>query len=744
MSPKMWAKPDQTYAEHVFATYTAWQATVEGKRPLIRRLGEQHGFEEELFLQRSLFTVVLHDIGKNILPFQRMMRLVRSGRRPAWSENYRHELVSYSAILRGSAALDRQERPLLEVAMPLDALAVLGHHKRLNPDLQSFERELTLPPPELCEEGIQDALALAATLFEREGYRFPSLELKNLNPVCEVRGLIGIEGVLPRFYEQFADPAALRETYTVLKAILHYADWHGSAGKPVKYALSTGSTELRSKIADRCRERNIPFTGLLPFQEACASTSWHCIAIAPTGSGKTEGSLLWALHNIREMGGGKLIYLLPTMVTANSIYRRLEEYFGKGNVGVSHSTASLLFLGEEDTTTGRDALFDRSFIQPATVATVDQLLTAGFNTGRWALVEANAANSVIVIDEIHAYDPWTLALVLHSIEHFARLGARFMLMSATMPEYLLDLLQAALPGATVVRDASLLASARNTFEVVDAEIEEMADRIEEAVCDGRKTLVVVNSVGKCQDLTRTFADLDPICYHSKFTLQDRTEKEKAIDSSSLLIATQVVEVSLDIDFDLMFTECAPPDALVQRAGRVNRRRAKEGTTVTICRPSDVSRRIYEPNGTGLLARSFAAFEMGPDRPTEADLTAIVEQVYAGTEIAEDPRFQEASRAYAQSQYRLMGVLDNNVYKDEKSEVTRRIEYPQVSVIPLQFRETVRDLPPNRRRCYEVKMPVWYVKKHREERGDVVFCDMEYDPVLGARFTERPEEAYVII
>lgn len=572
----MWAKPNQTYAEHVFAAYTAWQATIEGKRPLIRRLSEQHGFEEELFLQRSLFTVVLHDIGKNILPFQRMMRLIRSGRRPAWNENYRHELVSYSVMLRGSVALDRQDGPLLNVPMPLDALAVLGHHKRLNPDLQSFERELTLPPPKLCEEGIQDALDLAAALFEREGYRFPSLALKNLNPVREVRGLIGTEGVLPRFYEQFADPAALRETYAMLKAILHYADWYGSAEKPVKYALSTGSTELRSRIAERCHERNIPFTGFLPFQKACASTSGHCIAIAPTGSGKTEGSLLWALHNIAEMGGGKLIYLLPTMVTANSIYRRLEEYFGKGNVGVSHSTASLLFLGEEDTPAARDALFDRSFIQPATVATVDQLLTAGFNTGRWALVEANAANSVIVIDEIHAYDPWTLALILRSIEHFARLGARFMLMSATMPEYLLGLLQTALPGATVVRDASLLASARNTFEVVDAEIEEMTDRIEEAVCAGRKTLVVVNSVGKCQDLTRTFADLDPICYHSKFTLQDRTEKEKAIDSSSFLIATQVVEVSLDIDFDLMFTECAPPDALVQRAGRVNRRRVKEG------------------------------------------------------------------------------------------------------------------------------------------------------------------------
>ncbi len=743
MSQAMWAKPDQTYAEHILAAYTAWRATVEGKRPLIRRLGERHGFEEDRFLQRSLFTVVLHDVGKNILPFQRMMHALRSGRRPAWSENYRHELVSYSVMLRGSAALDRQDGPLLDIAMPLDALAVLGHHKRLNPDLQSFARELPLPPPKLCEQGVRDALDLAATLFEQEGYRFPSVAPKNLYPAREVRELIGPEGYFFKFYEQFPDPAALRETYAALKAILHYADWYGSAGKPVNYTLQTGSADLRSQIRDRCREQNIPFTGLRPFQEACASTSGHCIAIAPTGSGKTEGSLLWALHNIADMGGGKLIYLLPTMVTANSIYRRLEEYFGKGNVGISHSTASLLFLGEEDSSDARDALFDRSFIQPATVATVDQLLTAGFNTGKWTLIEANAANSVIVIDEIHAYDPWTLALILRSIEHFAHMGARCMLMSATMPEYLLDLLQTTLSGAAVIRDTSLLASARNAFEVVDAKIEEMSDRIEEAVSNGRKTLVVVNSVGKCQDLTQTFADLDPICYHSKFTLKDRSDKEKKIDASSLLIATQVVEVSLDIDFDLMFTECAPPDALVQRAGRVNRRRAKKDTTITICRPSCVSRKIYEHNGTDILARSFAAFQAAPARPTETDLTAIVEQVYADTEIAEEPRFLEASRAYAESQRRLHGIYDNPIL-ETNYEVTRKIDYPQIPVIPLQFREIVRDLPPIQRRCYEVKMPLWYVKKHREIRGDVVFCDMEYDTVLGARFTERPEEACLFI
>ncbi|KUL02242.1 MAG: CRISPR-associated helicase Cas3 [Methanomicrobiales archaeon 53_19] len=750
MSQTIWAKGDQTYREHVEAAYAAWLTTVEAKRPLIRRLGNCYGFEERQFLQRSLFTVLLHDIGKSILPFQRVMRTIRAGKRPVWSENYRHELVSYSVMLRGSVALDRQEGPLLDVPMPLDALAVLGHHKRLNPDLRSFEREMHLPPPQVCEQGMKEALDLAARLFDAEGYRFPSFKVEGLDPVREVKGLIGPEGALFNLYERLNNPAAIRETYAVLKAILHYADWHGSAGKTVRYTLPAGGVELRRLIADRCLKRDIPFTGLLPFQEACALTTGHCIAIAPTGSGKTEASLLWALHNIAKRGGGKLIYLLPTMVTANSIYHRLEEYFGRGNVGISHSTASLLFEGEEDTPAARDAHFERSFIQPATVATVDQLLMAGFNTGRWPLIEANAANGVIVIDEIHAYDPWTLALILQSIEHFAHLGARFMLMSATMPNYLLDLLESVLPGARVVRDTSLLDSSRNMFEVVDDEIEVVSDRIRNAASEGRKTLVVVNSVGKCQDLARKFSDLNPICYHSRFTLKDRMEKERTIeekeradDQGALLIATQVVEVSLDINFDLLFTECAPPDAVVQRAGRVNRRRTKPDSTVTICRASEVSRKIYEPDGTDLLARAFAAFAAGPKRPTEADLTAIVEQVYAGVGIERDPRFLEASRAYSQSQRRLLGIYDNPIL-DTTYEVTRKVDYPQVPVIPLQFRDAVRDLPPIQRQYYEVKMPLWYVRKHRDIRGDVVFCDMDYDAEFGARFSKRPEEVNLII
>jgi len=118
-------------------------------------------------------------------------------------------------------------------------------------------------------------------------------------------------------------------------------------------------------------------------------------------------------------------------------------------------------------------------------------------------------------------------------------------------------------------------------------------------------------VAKCQELYRILEHLKPMCYHSKFILKDRTEKEKEIDNQRLLIATQVVEVSLDIDFDVMFTECAPPDAIVQRAGRVNRRREKSDNWINIYKASDISKRIYDPENNGLLTTSFETFKNLP-------------------------------------------------------------------------------------------------------------------------------------
>jgi CRISPR-associated endonuclease/helicase Cas3 len=740
-----WAKPDQTYEAHIRAAYAAWKETVAAKKVLIGRVADMAGVAPERLVESSLLTVVLHDIGKNIEPFQRMMAAARAKQRFDYAENYRHELVSASYVYRAAARLAKRDGPISR--LPVEAIAVLGHHRKLSPDLRSFEREARMARPRTCDDGLEEALALADELFRSEGYVFPTVSVGVYNGYRDAARLIGWDqSLLVNLSREETSPAQFRTVYLLLKAILHYADWCGSAGVEVNYAVRGSPTALTSHLEERCRDLGIPFTGLSPFQQRCLEAEGDVIAIAPTGSGKTEASLLWALTALERQGGGKLVYLLPTMVTANSIFCRLEDFFGRGNVGLSHSTASLLLEGEEtNRELVRNALFDRSFMLPATVATVDQLLAAGFNSGKWALVEANAANSVIVIDEIHAYDAWTLGLVISTVRRLSALGARFMLMSATLPSALVELLHDALPGAEIIRDETLERSSRNTYsthpEFIDAALSEIRESVEE----GRRTLVVVNTVAKCQELYGLLSDLDPICYHSKFIYRDRGEKDAALrgDIIHLLIATQVVEVSLDIDYDRMYTECAPPDALVQRSGRVNRRRRKEGTEVRVYRASPTSRKVYDPSSTGILDRSFSAFEAAQGRLTEADLTRLVEEVYAGEIIAQNEDYREAIEQYALTQDRLLGIYDN-LNRDDANEVTRKQNYLQVPVIPACFRDRVLALRPRERRRYELQMPYWYVRGHRETVDEIVFCEMDYDAEIGARPTSQPELLSMII
>jgi len=745
MNPIIWGKTDQSYDEHITKAYGAWKDTVTAKKNLIQRFCNEFGFSEERFLKSSLLTVVLHDIGKNTAIFQEMIDVSRKGKRFDYSKNYRHELVSFLYAIAGNIALSKQEHGQLIGNIPLEALVILGHHKKINPTMASFDRESRSKKPSINMEGAKSALLLAKNIFIEEGYKFPE-QLFEFNAKDDPyeRAFIFLNNHFPKMVQNETKPVyeSIRPTYLLLKAILHYADWHGSAGININYSLKAHADDLFNEIEKRCVEKEIKFYGLLPFQDECANTSGHIIAVAPTGSGKTEASLLWALNNLQDLGGGKLIYLLPTMVTANSIFERLEDYFGKGNVGLTHSTATFMFQDEDENTNEmRNVLFDKTFIKPATVATIDQLLATGFNTGKWTLIEANAANSVIIIDEIHSYDFWTLGLIMESIKHFSDSGTRFMLMSATLPEYLINLFSDALPDVNVIRDETLLKSSRNRYKTFDKYIDDAIPEIEQSVKDGNKTLVVVNNVAKCQELYGILEPLNPICYHSKFILKDRMEKEKQIDDSKLMIATQVVEVSLDIDFDVMFTECAPPDAIAQRAGRVNRRRTKSDSYVFIYEPSKTSKLIYDSDSSGLLEQSFQAFENSPEEITESNLIEIVENVYSDIDIISEDNFKRASEQYSKTQERLKGIFDNP-NRDNLNEITRKTEYRQLPVIPSSFKDEVLSLPPSKRRLYEVKMPYWYVMKHKEQDG--IFCDMEYDSNIGAQFIEDTEVSTMII
>ena len=741
------AKPYQTYSEHIRRAYQAWKEVIPFFSPFIQQIADMFQVSSERILQSSLLTVVFHDAGKLCLPFQNMMQEIRDGKVPDYSRNYRHEIASFPYVFYAGRELAVSKGSICPV-MGIEALAVLGHHKRVTADFKSFSREvLGNMSLSWAEGGVEHVYSVANDIFAEEGYDV-QFSVKDEQKRPHKSMVDYVSKMFPKLHDQVSNTESFRMLFVFLKAVLHYADWYGSSGKSILFSPKITAEVLEEEVQKRCAVTGRVFSGFSDFQRKCAGSTSHVIAVAPTGSGKTEASLLWAQNGFSD--GRKLIYLLPTMVTSNSLYLRMADYFSHDDVGLVHSSSSLFKESELDVVSQNygDVLREKAFMMPVTVSTVDQLLFSGFNKGFWTLVEANAAKSMIVIDEIHAYDGWTLGLIISAIRHFQKLGAKFMVMSATMPRYLKGLLMDALPNAEVIEDTALLSSSRNAYSFYAEGIEEAFPEIEEAVRSGKKVLLVVNNVFLCQKISESLKHLHPVCYHSKFIFGDRAEKEKFIldisrrDGRCLVVATQVVEVSLDIDFDILFTECAPPDALSQRGGRVNRSRRKTGTEVRVYHASDVSSKIYEGEFPGILTRTEAVLRSFPSELTEADLISFVEEVYSGIDISENPDFQKAGSQYAKTQRRLISILDNP-YLDEESanEVTRLQKVQDMTVIPLCFKDVVLQTEVKSRKEYEVKMPLWYVKKHMEEIEGIVFCDMDYDSEYGARYRKNTEDGF---
>jgi len=737
---EFFAKPNQTYREHVEAVYQAWKQVISRNRNLIHRLASSLSFSEEEFIKGSLLTVVLHDIGKMIIPFQEMMEAKRAQKKVDYKKNYRHELASFPFILTAAQRIKENSAN----QFPYEAFAVAGHHRNLDTGVSSFQREVLSDRPKFIDEGLDEALTIAQEIFVREGFGFPNIETK-LKNTDGLKYLITMIDYLPKLLGR-SDPTEVRMLYAVMKGILHYSDWYGSAGWSIDYNVSHTQEDIIEHLKNRCREKGIHYSGLRKFQREVGNHIGHVIAIAPTGSGKTEASLLWALKNAEAMGGAKILYLLPTMATANSLWERLAAIFGKERVGLVHSTARLMFHKEEEEMeyseekdAGQSYLFDRVFMKPVTVATVDQLLNTGFNSGHWTLKELNAANSVIVMDEIHAYDEWTMGLIVSAIRRFSAMGSKFLMMSATMPEHVIRLIKKCI-NPEIIRDCELLNAERSIYDIRDNTIEEAFDEIREAVRTGKKVLVVVNTVDQCQRVAMEMKDLKPLCLHSRFILKDRKEKEQKVESSNFVIATQIVEVSLDIDFDWMFTECAPPDALAQRAGRINRYRNKKDSRIIIFKAGSKSERIYNPiNDSSILEKTWSAFYESPRNIKERDLLDIIAKVYDGYDVENSEHFREAIQQVEVSQKRRLYILDDCTEEDEM-EKTRRSKYETVSVIPYCFFNQLAELPPRERMWYEVRIPYWYVKDHSHSEDGVLFCHLKYDKEYGAFLEEEEETA----
>ncbi len=342
----------------------------------------------------------------------------------------------------------------------------------------------------------------------------------------------------------------------------------------------------------------------------------HTLVTAPTGAGKTD----FLLRRCR----GRVFYTLPFQASINAMYDRikLDLKDSEAQIYPLHAASILKLKGEYE------RVLSHHMGASIKVLTPHQMGAIAFGLKGYEAMALDLQGCDVILDEIHTYSFVAQAMVLKIVEILIALGCHVHIGTATMPSVLYDKLLDLLGGSEKVYEVKLSDEELKTFDrhmihKVDS-LEDTIPIVEKAIQNKRKLLFVCNQVKRSQELyvelRERYPDVQSMLIHSRFRRGDRVRLERELkevyDKSTnacIVVSTQVVEVSLDISFDVMVTECAPIDSLIQRFGRINRRRSHETIgqlkPIYILAPSDQEAEC-KPYKQEILQRSFDALKDG--------------------------------------------------------------------------------------------------------------------------------------
>ncbi len=520
--------------------------------------------------------------------------------------------------------------------------AVAGHHGMEPREAVEPEGSPPMAPPELLAKDREARLAFI-TAMERLFLVPAGLSLDDIPPSCDLEFVAGFCAVCdwlgsttensegePRFsYDATASDiehyfqARVATAETVLK----------ESGLLTRNVTEGGMTALFPQFTRPHQVQTL-------VDDLTVSPSLTLIE-APTGSGKTEAALAYAARLLAAGEAESIIFALPTQATADAMLERIvavtDRLFEQGDIVLAHGKSRFnprftdlqraarrgkgLDVREKEAS-AQCALWlaqsrKRVFLGQIGVCTVDQVLVSALPVRHRFVRGFGLGKSVLIIDEVHAYDAYMYGLLDRVLRRQKAMGGSAVLLSATLPLTLRRALVESWEGdadalheenpypliTQVTEDGTKLLElpeeekqrlAEKKPREVHLEYAETADMLpdevlEQAIVDAAQTganvTVICNLVADAQCLFERLCsrtDKPVLLFHSRFRFKDRQRiqqrvmeawgKEGHRPDGAILVATQVVEQSLDIDFDWMITQLCPVDLLFQRLGRLHRHR----------------------------------------------------------------------------------------------------------------------------------------------------------------------------
>lgn len=673
------------------------------------------GMDIEIARQGAL----LHDIGKASIVFQRRLK-----NRPSPLElPFRHEIASLFFL--------KLSHPEL---WPFMVSMIIAHHKSIYKDIS------TTGIIDLDIEYKEDILQFHLTGFSSWVADAIGI-LTNLNFPCVTHETVITE-----------DDA--REAYFFA---LDYCKKSPKGWSPWK-GLLIGADHIASAVGDF--KENVPILFATPNVDYynrkgdlyplslidSDKAKKHTFVKAPTGAGKTDFLI--------KRCQGRIFYTLPFQASINAMYERILHDLGGHveDIRLLHSISQLV-INEEHI--AKKVIQDK-FGASIKVLTPHQLSSIAFGTRGYESILFDLQGSDIILDEIHTYSDIMQSIVLKMVEVLKHVGCRIHIGTATMPSVLEEAIFEILGKEEVqyvqLPDAILTSFNRHKIYKTTT-FTNILPVLEEAIEQKKKILIVCNRVSNAQILFERMEEFYPktakMLIHSRFKRGDRNRLEKELKDvynitphACIVVATQVVEVSLDISFDLMITETAPIDALIQRFGRINRKRTvdtigKYKPIYVIAPPEKDSDCLpYNPK---VLKNSFDVLPANGELLKETELQSLINSVYPEIERLDI----DLDAVFVNEKWRLKELCHL-----PKSALIEKLDIDSVACITQEDDETGKYRDANKEERILMEIPVRYnslrwknLKQSNIGTHPFIIPDIAYSSERGLNLTKLGPQNY---